>query len=594
MALQWTPTPILVGRKGVKLTQAPFMVSPDAMIDCMDVELFQGRVAKAKGWKRSESMTGPLPDALSPVRLIDQYFRFNGGEDLIIGTVHDLYRRTGVGTYDFLTPTYAAGTISITAIAPTIVVGVGTLFLANVKAGDRFKVDATGTWRSVSVVTDNTHLTLASAYPGVPHTGVAYTVRQLFGGSVPENQMLWSSTTVLDTFVATLSAVNPIQTYNGSVLAALGGNPPLCEFIGQFANRPVLINVIDGGTRYPQRVQWPDLGTLTSWTPALGSEAGSQDVYEGADWAMASYPYGNYQVLYKERSIHLFSYVGPPFTFVRQQIVSGIGLLAARAVADLGDEHLFIGPDNIYAFNGMAVEPIGDDIWQPLLERLDPARRDESMAFVVEERKTCHFVIPNTSGGYTDFVYHYELEDNQWTMRDVPATAFGYFKVMADVKWSDLLNAWMSYDFPWDSRQFQANAPLNLFGDVSGNLFELDTVDNKNGAAIDAFAEFGTMGATDGKEYVGHKVKEMAAIEITGDRKTGSRVDVSVGTGELADGVMTYPTTPLTYKLDGTQSKDAAVRRAGFYHRVKVRNANANEPFALTGYVPKWRIRGDR
>jgi hypothetical protein len=59
---------------------------------------------------------------------------------------------------------YYTGTAAVNGVDVT---GVGTAFLANVKIGDRFKIDSKGTYVEIESVDSNTEITLVSAYPGV-------------------------------------------------------------------------------------------------------------------------------------------------------------------------------------------------------------------------------------------------------------------------------------------------------------------------------------------------------------------------------------------------------------------------------------------
>lgn len=72
---------------------------------------------------------------------------------------------------------YSTGTVAVT-ITSAAVVGTGTVWLANIQAGDTFN-GPDGTAYRVLSVTDNTHLTLTSAYAGATLSGQAYSLTRV-------------------------------------------------------------------------------------------------------------------------------------------------------------------------------------------------------------------------------------------------------------------------------------------------------------------------------------------------------------------------------------------------------------------------------
>ena len=70
---------------------------------------------------------------------------------------------------------YNIGTVAVTKGAATVT-GTGTLFAANVTAGDFFTVVGDNAFYTVGSVDSDTQLTLAANYAGVSRTGKAYTL----------------------------------------------------------------------------------------------------------------------------------------------------------------------------------------------------------------------------------------------------------------------------------------------------------------------------------------------------------------------------------------------------------------------------------
>jgi hypothetical protein len=110
---------------------------------------------------------------------------------------------------------YSSGTVSITSGAAALV-GVGTAWASTVQVGDRF--NRNGYSIPVSVVTDDTHITLAWNYPGTTLAGATYMIEYL-----PD----------LSRTIDLLSTLNTLLGTGGN-LTALGGLSGLADKLSYF------------------------------------------------------------------------------------------------------------------------------------------------------------------------------------------------------------------------------------------------------------------------------------------------------------------------------------------------------------------------
>lgn len=101
---------------------------------------------------------------------------------------------------------YNIGTLSV-ANGATAVTGVGTAWFGAVKADDYLEVQ--GLRRRIASVTDNTHLVLASGWPGTAVSGGTYEIAITFDGPeylLSSRQLISSLSTLLTFFVQASSA----------------------------------------------------------------------------------------------------------------------------------------------------------------------------------------------------------------------------------------------------------------------------------------------------------------------------------------------------------------------------------------------------
>jgi hypothetical protein len=110
---------------------------------------------------------------------------------------------------------YSTGTVSITSGAAALV-GVGTAWASTIQVGDKFTRN--GYSIPVSVVTDNTHITLAWNYPGTTLSGATYMIEYL-----PDLSRTIDLLSILTSLLGT-----------GGNLTALGGLSGAADMVGYF------------------------------------------------------------------------------------------------------------------------------------------------------------------------------------------------------------------------------------------------------------------------------------------------------------------------------------------------------------------------
>lgn len=335
--------------------------------------------------------------------------------------------------------------------------------------------------------------------------------------------------TGFDTFFIT-NGLNPVRKWTGSGnIAPLGGLASVQgaflnvtgALIRSFAGFMVLLNNIESGNPYPQRARWSVFGQPENWTNDINGngQAGYQDLADDVGFTLWATAFNNYLCIYKERSIYLMQYVGPPTIFSFQRVINGVGLLAQRAVADLGDEHAFLGNDNFYTFNGISIEPIATQkIKSFFFSDLDPAYRNRVQAFVVEEDDEVWWVYSSGATTYADgtaktagdpdkaVVWNYV--NNTWAIRDNPGTTWFYYHQISQATWQTVPNlSWAATSGLWNDKRFLSNFPLNIGGMKDGSFVQYGGVFDKLGVAFtkklqSKFHDFGKPGQKKRLAYI--------------------------------------------------------------------------------------------
>jgi len=516
---------IMAPSKGiVKNQEFPHdLIDDRAWSDGNNIRFGEGYVEKVGGWKKF--MTTPLDGA---IMAIDNYYQFDGDEFLMLITPTTVYK-------------YDPGTNTGIDIATTSLTGTPS------------DVIITETSRNLFVLTNGKDKVQY-------WDGAASSIADLPGLT---------------------DCVNAGQT------AGIIVNNAKC--LVNFGNFLILGGTTEDGVAYPQRIRWSQIGNIQKWkleTDGSG-QAGWGDLTDGVDWIVRLMPFKNYLVCYKERSIQVITYVGGTDIFDKWPAIAGTGLLAPRAIVDLGDEHLFLGPDNFYSFNFQEVLVAGDDIAKDFFKHLDPSKASLTTAFVVEEHSEVWFnyVSIDSTDGLHDKAMVYNYETKAWSPRDMPMTAFGYYRAEENTTIDSLDIDIDSMNDAFDDSKNLANAPLNLCGDAQGYIYLLDG-HAKDGVDLPCFirTKLFDFEAPD-------KLKRANRIQFMISREGSYNLEVRIGTAANVG-------EPITWSSNKYMSLNtSALPWIDFditsrYMMFEFGTPLKDQPFKLTGYIIYYDERG--
>lgn len=481
------------------------------------------------------------------VNHIDTYTNSAGTEKLMVHTTKNLYYYdSATDTIICLTPQYKTGTCNLTS-ASTAVVGVGTTWATNVKAGDDIVIGSTGTSASltyyiVDAVQNNTGLSLTSPYLLTTSTGNVYVVRKCYTGDEDNH---WSSeviknTSGTDIYCTSNHIDNGIWYWDMSLLTAAtlnGTSVYHCWKLVKYGERLCMYRTTENGTAYPQTVRWCVAGNPENWT-GTGSGSTNLNTVMGVDAIQSAAKLGNYVAIYGEKSVILQDYltdVNNPFAFFNR--ISKFGLVAPRALVNMGSHHLFMGWENMYAYDGgRTLTPVGDAI-SIIFEdgSINPSAINRSFAMLKTDPQVVLFYYPSTNATTCDNYLLYDTVTKRWSKGKRSYSGFGYYTTKSQQTWDSLTQTWDSATFPWDTSTLLNLSPLNLVGTTSGKI-EYDTGLSNNladGTVVDGW--WTTKDFTSPNRYRDEEVSWMSFIF----EAIGTSVDVSYST----DGGSTWSTS---------------------------------------------------
>ena len=296
-------------------------------------------------------------------------------------------------------------------------------------------------------------------------TDVVYIIRQPF--MTTENY--FSVTNVIEGLTGTdekwsilTNGIDFVKKYtDAGVLGNLGGSPPLAKFCVGYYGHLLLGWVVDSGNNLPQSVYWSDRGDPEEW---LAGSAGYIDLLQGDDWITGMEVFKQRLFVFKEKSIvegRYTGYTSPAFDFIEDRI-KDIGVPNGRTIVNIGETIFFKSLNDIYAFNGMQVTPIGAPVIKYILELENAASSAKSFATHIPTKYLyCLFVVTGTNE-YPDTAFIYNYINRSWSIWEMG-------NQMTSSTWFDDKMIW---------------------GDKDGYVYEMDFTDtDDNGTDIDASFE---------------------------------------------------------------------------------------------------------
>ena len=262
------------------------------------------------------------------------------------------------------------------------------------------------------------------------------------------------------------------------------------------------LGVTEGNADYNgSRVRWSDAappGTVPGeWVPTPENQAGFVDLPTPTGSIVGGLTLRENMVVYKQRSCHLFQYVGGSYIYDVSTIFETVGLLAPGALCEIDGTHVVVTQDDIVQHDGNTVVSIADKAVKH--EFFANLKKDLSHLVRVYLRRSAEQILifwPNleaTEGCNRVLIYCYT--DQTWSQRHLPTPAFsadvGRYASpgSAGTEW-DLVpfETWQNWQDPWDYTSSSAAANYYVVGGKT-YLGAITTLAQDNGQPIKSLLE---------------------------------------------------------------------------------------------------------
>jgi len=472
---------------GLNLGIRPDKLKDDELLECQNVTFELDRVRIDTGYVPFFGKVTGTP------RAVVQYHKKNGQSELLLITNSALYTlRQDQWQY----VRWSTEFTTLTAQANEGATSLSVVSSASFQVGSVIGIvltDGKQHQTTVATVPNGTSITINDPIPigKTAANGAEVLLATTFGG---DDDIAVSTVTLPfnDWFVFTNGVNAPIR-YNGTDAVYIpnlpGGTNFTCRVVQLYQNYLLLINTVESGTAFPQRVRWCDTADPTNWTTG---NAGFRDLYSSEDFCIAAAPLGPYMAIYKERSIVRMEYVGSvEKLFHFEDIVSGEGTFSQDAIVDLGDYHIFVGNANIYKYTGgYSIDPVGDKVFDRLFGargELNPEFKHRSFAFYVEELDEVWIFFPAGTSQKPNKMLRWRQEVDSWADRifDRDFVGYGFYLAQVSRPWSGLVGSWLNQTWKWNAVSVLSNSPTTLLCDATDQVFVYDYVEPRdNGQPI--------------------------------------------------------------------------------------------------------------
>lgn len=276
----------------------------------------------------------------------------------------------------------------------------------------------------------------------------------------------WSAAQWGDRIIAT-NYLDVVQTSTGTSFGALGGSPPKARLVAANVNFVMLAATNDGSAAYADEVFWCALRNPELWTPSIATQCGRFRLLDAPGHITQLVAYRDKFYAFKENSIFVGEYVGPPGIFQWRLVSSRIGACGklGQGVVECNDKLYFAHVTGFYEFNGSQLVNVGKPCWRTILNTVGYGGNPKTgttgtplstLRMVADDVEGIVWIMGYTlsSPDYTSHAWGYNVVANKWS-------EFGEDGTYADMEWPA---TWVQTNQS-DMRTFLGSA-ANVFGRV--------------------------------------------------------------------------------------------------------------------------------
>lgn len=206
------------------------------------------------------------------------------------------------------------------------------------------------------------------------------------------------------------------QAAPGGAFADIAGAPAASIIVS--VNGFVMAFDTNDGTYGDRPDGWWSSGIRdqTVWAPSAATQAANGRLLDSPGRITAGAALGNDVVAYKDTSMYVGRYVGPPVIWAWQRVSTEVGCAGAEAVVVVDTAHFFVGPTDFYSFDGTVPRPLESPLREWFQHDLNQTYRSNIIGSADRPRGIVYWYYPSTASadGSLDSLVSYNYRTNQW------------------------------------------------------------------------------------------------------------------------------------------------------------------------------------
>jgi len=300
-----------------------------------------------------------------------------------------------------------------------------------VRSGNGNNYQFVGDAEALYSYSNNTHTNIT--IPSTPEdvewaaTAVQWASQTLTWGGIgaySATSSFWSFAKFGEKVIATNGVDTPqIITLGGANFGDLPGNPPIGRFVGIVREFVVFAHTTEGGTTYPQRVNWSAINNEQSYTSNPATQSDFQDLFSSAQSGggrINGFLGGQFGLIFMERSIFRMTYEGPPVVFRFDELQPGLGCAARNSITRHGNIAWFLSQDGFYEIMaGEQFQAIGKNKVDEFFYRdLNTQYIDNVVGAYDVSNKMVMWAYPSqeSADGQPDRIIMYDYVNKRWSI----------------------------------------------------------------------------------------------------------------------------------------------------------------------------------
>jgi hypothetical protein len=258
-------------------------------------------------------------------------------------------------------------------------------------------------------------------------------------------------------------------SFAAGTFADLNAGAPITRYITRFANRLYAAYTIESGDSKPFRIRRPVASDHTDWT---GVGSGFTDLDEFPYQVRGIKKLGSRMATYTERSIYLASrteIAAAPARFDIQ--AADVGVYSPHTLIGWGSEHLFLGMDDFYSFNGVQPVELALPVRDTIFETLNPGGLLRNFSLARYESKEYISFLCTGANTVPDTVWVYNKQRQIWYPWSVSGAKCGTAHRLDDTATIDeLVGTIDEQAWEFDTRDLESQYPAMLTGHSNGKV----------------------------------------------------------------------------------------------------------------------------